>query len=193
MCHGGGGTWVTEAELIAEERALDVLQEPYREEAASPSPGTRGVALLLAGTTDYTEQYRRCSETIDYIPPTYRVDPKWEVTEKQAVADATNAWIECARDNGQPYLADVLAPKADNYKTYPRALLPITTTPDQLVVLLELCPIGDYGQDGVWPDVSVDAPGYDGREPLRDAAFMDDKTADAVGDLMIIISIATPY
>ena len=193
MCHFGGGSFVTEAQLAAEEEPLDTLELKYRDEMASPRPGTRGAAMLLAGTTDYTEQYRQCGELIDYVPPTQRVDPAWELSQKQTVADATNKWIECARSSGQPNLADVLAPKADNFKTYPRALLPVTTTPNQLRALLGMCPLEDFGNDGIWPNVSVDAPGYDGRGPLRDAEFLDAKTADAVGDLMVIISDATPY
>lgn len=186
-CHGGGGPNDTQANADAAERELDLMAQKYWDGVDQLPPNVRGIDILLAGGTDYTEQYVQCANTIDYEPPTHPQIPEQELAWKTAVATASNNWVACARDNGHPYLSDVDPPVADNFKTQPVALLPITISPAQVKLLIEACPLKDFTEDNIEPAVSVDAPGYDGREPLRKAALLDEKTQLIVDDLIAII------
>jgi hypothetical protein len=58
-------------------------------------------------------------------------DPAAELRIKQRMADATKAWIACARANGYPSPDDI-TPVADHGHTSPEAVLPFSTTPDQV-------------------------------------------------------------
>jgi hypothetical protein len=191
MCHGGGGRGMTQVEVDAEQQVLDQLEEAYKGQWAHLPADKRGVSYLLAGGEDYTTAYLKCSENIDYVPPKVPVNPAEELVYKNAIAEASNNWLRCAREHGYPGLADVKAPTADGYDTMPVALLPVTVTPNQLELLLQECPITSFGTTE-WPSIAVDAPGYNGREPLRYAATPNARTDELAGELMGVIGNHLP-
>jgi hypothetical protein len=192
MCHGGGGTGMAQAEVDAEQAVLDQLEEIYKPEWDRLPDDKRGVSYLLVGEADYTAEYRECSKTIDYVPPAMLFDPAAELAYKGYVAEATNNWLRCARDHGYPQLGDADAPKADNYQTWPAAVLPLTITPGQLELLFVECPMGDFWA-GEWPNIDLDADGYNTtRVPLRDAPMPDARTKELADPLLAVIAAALP-
>jgi hypothetical protein len=191
MCHGGGGTGLTQAEVDAEQAVLDQLEEAYKPEWERPPKDKHGVSYLLVGDADYTAQYRECSETIDYVPALDTGDPAAELAYKGSVAEATNDWIRCAREHGYPQLADADTPKVDRYQTLPTALLPLTITTDQLESLLEECPLDDFWA-GQWPNIGLDADGYNSRLPVREAPIPDARTRALAEPLLTILAAAIP-
>jgi hypothetical protein len=101
---------------------------------------------LFVDGQDHTETWTRCLDTSGYVDPWFTpLDPAAELQTKRRHADATNAWIACAREHGMPELEDV-TPVVDGGATYPRVEIPLTTTPDALRALVEACPHFDEDQ-----------------------------------------------
>jgi hypothetical protein len=100
---------------------------------------TNDTYLLMVDGTEHTDTLEQCHTDSGYADPGQQIDPAEELRNKQAVAEVTNKWIGCARENGLPTLEDVTA-EADNYETFPDAVLPLSLTPDALRKLLEACP-----------------------------------------------------
>jgi hypothetical protein len=88
-----------------------------------------GYGLEVDGV-DRTAPFAACHERSAYVDPTeLDADPASELALHQRQADATNAWIACARQNGLPELADVTA-AADGGP--PEALIPLTVRAAEL-------------------------------------------------------------
>ncbi|MCL2803134.1 MAG: hypothetical protein FWD29_04160 [Micrococcales bacterium] len=188
MCHMGGGENDSPAEAEAKQRRMGDLEAKYQAELASSPADAVGWSYLISDTGDFTEPYRQCAETIDYVPPIWGFDPAQELAFKQAVAEVTNEWIACARDNGHPGIADVEALSADGFQTEPMAVLPLSITPTELGLLFEACPISRFVAGDIEPRLGYDAPGWDGREPRRDAATPDQITQQKIDALVEVWS-----
>jgi len=89
--------------------------------------------------SDKSAIWQQCNESSKYADPDTAADPVEELKSKQAIVDATNAWVDCARAHGFPDLQDVAA-ATDNWEPYPRADLPLDTTVEDLTDLLKVCP-----------------------------------------------------
>ncbi|MDR1800146.1 MAG: hypothetical protein LBR19_09765 [Bifidobacteriaceae bacterium] len=158
--------------------------------------GQTGYYLTVNGV-DYSAKYQECFESSGYTEPEFSgeaSDPDVDAWYRRMV-EVSNDWAACARDHGFPHVADTgpydpLAGKA------PMVLLPADITADQLLALIEVCPLyneddvramwaarlaaamecDDEGLslslDGLTPPASVgfDYPGFDGQadEPLDD-------------------------
>jgi hypothetical protein len=95
-------------------------------------------ALMIDGV-DHSDTLESCYTESGYVAPGSVMDPGEELKAKQAFADATNTWIECARDNGFPNMQDVTA-EVDNWATSPDAVIPLATPSEVLRAALEACP-----------------------------------------------------
>ncbi|MDR0593156.1 MAG: hypothetical protein LBG60_07880 [Bifidobacteriaceae bacterium] len=89
---------------------------------------------------DYSDEFANCVEISGYVPPSGVTDTREELVAKQALAEVTNNWLACARDNGYPDWADVKAVKADGWLTSPEAVIPLSMSTDELTRLLAACP-----------------------------------------------------
>jgi hypothetical protein len=91
---------------------------------------------------DHSDDLRECHEPTGYAEPEAWADPAANLLMHQTIADATNAWIACARENGLPDLPDltVTPPGSDPMALPPQIGLPLSMTPDFLSTLLAACP-----------------------------------------------------
>ncbi|MDR1295003.1 MAG: hypothetical protein LBK59_08625 [Bifidobacteriaceae bacterium] len=121
--------------------------------------------LLTIDGIDYTETLESCHRESGYADPGSQVDPPEELLEKQAIVEPTNAWISCARDNGMPNLQELTA-IADNWETSPKAVIPYSTSVEQLRALLETCP--NFDEDMARLTLDPDFTGGQGyvRDPV---------------------------
>jgi hypothetical protein len=105
---------------------------------------------------------------------------------KDAMVKETNKWVACARENGFPNLADLTKPKADDWETAPKALLPLTTTEVQLKGVLKKCPNvpPKVANSLEWPQIGFDAPGYDGTDSTSD---LDEATIEKLDRLVEVL------
>jgi hypothetical protein len=134
---------------------------------------------------DRTEDYGTCIDTTGYTEPELPpVDQAADLLIKQALADASNEWAACARENGFPDIRDAVAER--DRDTRPVVLLPPTVTAEQITQLVAVCPpfdveaaqaeydsytTGDGGTVQHQPVVGFDVPGFreqDDEEPLED-------------------------
>jgi hypothetical protein len=122
-----------------------------------------GTDALEIDGTDHTAVFAACRESSDYETPDYNVDPSEELAYKNAVIEASNAWAQCARENGFPGLADTDPAVADQYMTTPMVLLPAGSSLDQVQVLLRACPLANYTSEYAAPQLGFDTAGLDGR------------------------------
>ncbi|MDR1152865.1 MAG: hypothetical protein LBK72_10435 [Bifidobacteriaceae bacterium] len=108
---------------------------------------------LVVDGMDRSTDFERCHLESGYTAPQIMADPADELAQKQAQAEATNAWIACAREHGYPDLADVTA-VVDNWSTQPTAMLPSDITEQALRTLLAACPSFDVdkAKDAFDPD-----------------------------------------
>jgi hypothetical protein len=123
--------------------AVDRLSELVAERVAQDQAGGGLLPFLIVGEEDLTEPFRACLAESGYTEPEFGTEPAAELREKQDSLESTMAWIECARANGYPDLADPRLPVADEFRTWPSALLPVAMTEAQLLELLRACPIYD--------------------------------------------------
>jgi len=99
-------------------------------------------ALLLDGR-DASAEYGDCLDSSGYASPVVSREQEWAVFD-QSLADASNLWAKCARENGYPNIVDT---SADAYPDYsPGVILPNDITVDQLRDLLQTCPNFDSDQ-----------------------------------------------
>jgi hypothetical protein len=107
-----------------------------------------GRPFLIIGSTDYTASFAACMEQTGFTPPEQYIDPdpRDETKAKQVMFDAVNQWLECARANGLPDLAEPMPAVADGWMTRPIAVLPYDIAEEQLRDLLEVCPAADPQQ-----------------------------------------------
>jgi hypothetical protein len=113
-------------------------------------------ALNVDGT-DHSDAYRACYEQSGYTEPAFQSDPAQVLESKQELAESTNDWIACARENGYPQLADVTP--STILDVWPTAELPLTITPVALRNLLQDCP--NFNEQLAWQQLSSEA--YDDR------------------------------
>jgi hypothetical protein len=97
---------------------------------------------LVIDGVDHTEVFSTCHENSGYVLPAFQTDPVEELRQKQAVTDATNDWIACARENAYPDLVDVSITGSE----WPNVQLPASTTVEELRALLEVCPNFDEAE-----------------------------------------------
>jgi hypothetical protein len=104
--------------------------------------------------------------------------------------DASIRWAQCARDLGFD-TKDPEVPVADNYATYPTALLPDDLTAEDLNQLLSNCPIRDSAapSDETMPLIGFDVPGFDGKRSIND---LSEEDARRYGELLEIIHESIP-
>jgi len=100
-----------------------------------------GEYAILVDGVDKSDPYAACYESSGYVEPVYESDPAQELKMKQGMADSTNVWIACARENGFPNLKDVTA-EVDT-DSFPQAELPFDTTEEALRDLIAACPVFD--------------------------------------------------
>jgi hypothetical protein len=131
-----GSTDAANVEEIDEETRLEFW-------GADQDPDTgEYLAGLWVDGTEYTDIWVGCWDTSGYTVPEIEIDEGALLSARQAAADSINDWIACARYNGMPDLADVSA-QADNDDQYPVLFLPLSTDPEFLRGLLEVCPVFD--------------------------------------------------
>ncbi|MDR1824372.1 MAG: hypothetical protein LBR27_03405 [Bifidobacteriaceae bacterium] len=104
-----------------------------------------GDYALVIDAVDYTADYQRCYVETGYSPREIVMedDPASELRAKQEVAEVSNEWAACARDQGYEDVTDAEPPTADGYETYPYVMVPGTITLVQFQELLEACPLLD--------------------------------------------------
>jgi hypothetical protein len=175
-----GMVWFGRMGLTDETRAL--VQEMFDE----PEPGSDRIfafgggnvtekAAVVVDGKDVTADFERCLALSHYTFPEYAVDPAEELARNQGVAEASNEWAACARENGAPTIADVTATSDENYT--PTVLLPTTITPELLRALIDACPTFDKEKEDAYheasrkgekpdpvfrPSIGFDAPGWNG-------------------------------
>jgi hypothetical protein len=121
-----------------------------------------------------------------YSAPSDISDRASEIEKKLAIVEVSNEWVSCARSKGVPEIEDLPLPVIDDWSTFPTALLPPTTTKEQLEALLVSCPVFDADilreweeraavdpsiESPMFPSVGFDVPGFDGdtsRVPLEE-------------------------
>jgi hypothetical protein len=129
-----------------------------------------------------------CLGNSDYEVPAGPIwDPQEELAQKKEWAEAGIAWATCARSAGVQGVKDPAPPRADQWKTEPRALLPVTIGPDSLRALLSACPRYDpegYAEEqrtieagegetvtpAATPVIGFDVVGWDGKGGTPDDA-----------------------
>jgi hypothetical protein len=125
----------------------DVESAFWNDHSSNAAGGEIQPALMVDGV-DESATWASCLEDSGYTDPQIDQpagDPAEELKAKQQMADATNEWIACARENGLPDLVDVSA-TADGWTTVPEAQIPLSMTPDALRTLLGACPNFDEEQ-----------------------------------------------
>ncbi|MDR1825662.1 MAG: hypothetical protein LBR27_10130 [Bifidobacteriaceae bacterium] len=95
---------------------------------------------------DYSKGFATCVVDSAYERPTLQVDPDWELEHETKLAEVSNEWARCARENGFPQIADAAAPKIDNGATEPEVRIPLSMTVEQLRELLKVCKFFDAEQ-----------------------------------------------
>ncbi|MDR1427067.1 MAG: hypothetical protein LBJ08_04845 [Bifidobacteriaceae bacterium] len=129
-------------------------------------------AGLKVDGVDFSDDYGRCLDSSGYQPSEREIDVASELAAKQALAEITNDWIACARDNGYSDWPDVEPGKADGWLTSPTALVPLSISTDSLQELLGTCPnfdedtarrleVGDGGSESDFlaqPSVAISPP-----------------------------------
>jgi hypothetical protein len=137
LCETSGGT--DSGDMSKEQwselsSVFDAMATPYLDGADVPSD------VLLVGTKDYTDLYRRCLNETGYEAPGPPGIDRDELEYKQGVAEASLEWADCARDNGIPDVKDPDPPVADGYRSVSAATVPYSISPDQLREVLTACP-----------------------------------------------------
>ncbi|MDR1440930.1 MAG: hypothetical protein LBJ02_00805 [Bifidobacteriaceae bacterium] len=124
---------------------MEELAAPYlTDDAARAARSEDGsVPYLIVGALDRTEDLAKCLEQTGYESPQLDHSPERELEMKREVVDATIGWVECARQNGFPDMADPAAPRADNFQTLPTAVLPADVTEAEVRALAASCPTLD--------------------------------------------------
>jgi hypothetical protein len=112
--------------------------------------------LYTAGQ-DLTAELVACIDETGYFMPEPKFDPREEEADKQLIADASNTWAVCARQNGLPDVKDAKV-EADNWATVPSALVSGSVTVDELKAVLVQCPPFDPDRDLAAPQ-DVDGTG----------------------------------
>jgi hypothetical protein len=134
-----------------------------------------GDALLFIGSQDRSADFRGCLDQTKYLPPAPQLDPRAELDEKQAIADAGTRWAKCARDNGFPDVADPKPPLADGWATQPSVKLPFSISEEALMELVAVCPPSNSSaEEGV-----DDTPGAD---PVIEFEMEDDPQTRAMSE-----------
>jgi hypothetical protein len=106
---------------------------------------THKTGLVIQGV-DKTEQLQACIDSTGYFVPEPIFDPREEAQEKQEIVDVSNAWAQCARNNGFPNTRDATV-AVDNWETVPEAVLPGSITVGQMKALVQVCPPIDPDTD----------------------------------------------
>jgi hypothetical protein len=178
-----GATQADEATIAA------FMAEPY----TSPQ--------LIVDGVDYSNGYGKCLAASSYVEPVSVRDPGREAEVKQGVAEASNKWASCARNNGFSAVRDAPTPVIDDYQTYPVVLLPASVTLDQIESLARSCPVleqteadrlleaataGEAVERDPLPEIGFDVPGFDG-QPLRAGAPEQDTTAQQYASLLEVL------
>jgi hypothetical protein len=132
--------------------------EDYSDQAPWPEemPPT-----LIDGGVDKSAALQQCIKESGYFMPAPVFDKREEEVDKVKMADASNEWAACARQNGFPGIKDT-GYEVDNWKTRPQALVPGSIEPAQLEALLDVCPYG-LADATVQPQVEIDLPQDDDR------------------------------
>jgi hypothetical protein len=138
-CTLGGGQDLSSEEIRSTVMGFEELGAAR--EPAGSAPGD--VRWVIVEGVDRTDAWLECSANTGYSRPESLADPTKELQEKAAAAAAGAEWAACARENGYPAARDPDPPVADNWDTYPSAVLPGEITPDQLRTLVAVCPTFD--------------------------------------------------
>ncbi|MDR2566839.1 MAG: hypothetical protein LBC97_12465 [Bifidobacteriaceae bacterium] len=171
----------------AEER-LVVMPSGWVEESPkyqNDTPRDTSKPVLIDGDRDLSAELGACIESSGYFVPDARADLRDEERAKQAVAEASNDWARCARENGWPDVRDAEV-AVDDYATVPFALVPGDITVEQLRVLLGKCsPLdpdtdltaGNMIEEGkptpIDPNIEFDLPQDDPQQKVLKDAIMD--------------------
>jgi hypothetical protein len=200
-----GSVWFGRLGLSDETQAL------VREIVGMPEVGVDGLAAsrgevaperakVVVEGKDVTADFEHCLALSHYTFPEYAVDPAEELARKQAIAEASNEWAACARDNGMPTIADVTATSDENYT--PTVLLPATVTAEQLTLLMDACPTFDKDAEDAYheaaaqgerveaparPSIGFDAPGWNGDNDAEVAVDVTEGDNKRLFDLQEII------
>ena len=190
----------SEADWASYEAAIEQAEKEGKDIDSIPAPESK--SYLIIGEVDHTEAFSKCLKESGYTDPVYESDPDEEKKQKELVLEATTEWIKCARDNGFPDLADPAPAKADDWQTYPTAILPGTITEAELRTLVDKCPnfdrerteamfeemikLGpdatdeemsklyeDFAEEATDPSIGFDLPGWDG-QPYEGTAVTED-------------------
>jgi hypothetical protein len=151
----GGGAYTNSLQVTMSEADSGAIDQFFEDVV--------GTDALVIDDVDHTAVFAECRQTSGFVEPADEPDAGAELAHKNALVQASNAWVVCARENGFAGLADPDAPVADDYSTTPMVVLPATVTLDQVRVLLEACPLPDYANEYTEPAIGLDVPGFDGR------------------------------
>jgi hypothetical protein len=102
--------------------------------------------LLVSNGTDLTSEFESCISSTGFFVPPPQFDPSEEAATKQAMADASNEWARCARDNGLPNIVDA-GVTVDNWETKPSVLVPNSVDVEVFREVLNHCPALDPDRD----------------------------------------------
>lgn len=136
-------TATRQEEREAQLERLNYLTAPYYPDSSDPSAPFKDQPFLIVGDTDHSHTFVACLDQTGYTDPVAENNPAEELQTKLAVAEATNRWIACARENGFPALKDLDPPQADDWATTPVAVLPGDITDTELRELVRACPVFD--------------------------------------------------
>jgi hypothetical protein len=191
MCTGGDGANLSDLQVVRAREVVDAVAEPYMAETAALPPEQVSVDILIVGDVDYTAAYSACQAESGYEVPVEPVDPAQELAWERQVADASNRWAACPRENGLVGLKDADPPKADDWRTTPTVVLPVSVSKDLLRAVVQVCPPFDLDarrrqEAVVEPKIGFDAPGWGGRSKLL-SGVLDRETAILISELVDII------
>jgi hypothetical protein len=137
--------------------------------------------VLIDGEEDLTEVFRGCIESSGYFLPEPEFDVAEEEITKQQIAEVSNEWAKCARDNGIPDVVDAKV-TIDNWETQPAVVVPASTNLAVFQAVLDKCPPVNPETDPTIGDA------IDGGTPLFDPAIAfepsDDPAAQQLQDAL---------
>ncbi|MDR1189293.1 MAG: hypothetical protein LBK95_17895 [Bifidobacteriaceae bacterium] len=110
-----------------------------------------GQPHLYDNGRDQTDVLVACIDSSGYTTPKPQWDPREEEAEKQLMADASNTWAACARENGLPKVTDAKV-EVDNFESMPAVLVDGSVTVDELKAALAKCAPFDPERDLAAPN-----------------------------------------
>ena len=120
----GGDWWIRDASRDYDEVGSQADHSRFLN--AHQPDGASPYGLEVDGV-DYSDVFATCVQNSGYAPVSESKDVRDEQVAKQALAEVTNDWLVCARENGYSDWPDVEAGEADDWLTSPQVSIPLST------------------------------------------------------------------